>query len=119
MKRVLIVDDAAFMRMTIRTMLEKNGFEIAGEAENGRIGIKKYSELIPDIVTMDVTMPEVDGIVALKTIIQNNPKAKVLMITAMGQEFMVKDAIIAGAIGFIVKPFKEEALINALNLSLK
>lgn len=115
MIKVLIVDDAAFMRMTIRRMLEKNGFEVVGEAENGAEGIKKYSELHPDIVTMDITMPGVGGVEALKTIIQNDPKAKVIMCSAMGQECMVKEAVIAGAKSFIVKPFKEEHVLQTIN----
>jgi Response regulator containing CheY-like receiver domain and AraC-type DNA-binding domain len=114
MARVLVVDDAAFMRLSIKTMLEKNGFQVVGEAENGRIAIKKYAELSPDIVTLDITMPDMDGIEALKAIMKLNPGAKIIMITAMGQECMVKEAIIAGAKGFLVKPFKEEAVVNAL-----
>lgn len=115
MAKVLIVDDAAFMRMTIKTMLERNGFEIVAEAENGAVGVKKYLDLKPDIVTMDITMPEMTGIEALKAIRQQDPKAKVVMVTAMGQEGMVKDAIISGAKSFIVKPFKEEHVIQTLN----
>lgn len=115
MKKVLIVDDAAFMRLTLRGMLEKNGFEVIGEAENGVIAITKYKELNPDIVTMDVTMPEMDGIQALKQIIALDGNAKILMLTAMGQERMVREAVIAGARGFIIKPFREEAVISALN----
>lgn len=115
MKRVLIVDDAAFMRMAIKNILVKNGFEVVGEAENGKMGCEKYAELKPDVVTMDITMPEMDGVKALKVIKQYDPTAKVVMITAMGQESMVKDAIISGAKGFIVKPFKEENVLSALN----
>lgn len=115
MKKVLIVDDAAFMRMAIKNILEKNGFEVVGEAENGSVGYKKYMELKPDVVTMDVTMPEMDGIEALKKIKANDSKAKVIMITAMGQEPMVKEAILSGAKGFIVKPFKDETVLSALN----
>lgn len=115
MKRVLIVDDAAFMRMTIKNMLVKNGYEVVGEAENGRIAIEKYAELKPDVVTMDVTMPDVDGVKSLKAIRAYDSNAKIIMITAMGQESMVKDAILSGAKGFIVKPFKEENVVAALN----
>lgn len=115
MKRVLIIDDAAFMRMAIKNILVKNGFEVVGEAENGKIGCEKYAELKPDVVTMDITMPEMDGVQALKVIKQFDPSAKVVMITAMGQESMVKDAILSGAKGFIVKPFKEENVITGLN----
>jgi two-component system, chemotaxis family, chemotaxis protein CheY len=115
MTKVLIVDDATFMRFSIRTMLEKNGFEVVGEAENGVIGVKKYMELKPDVVTMDITMPEMSGIEALKAIKQYDPNAKIVMMSAMGQEGMVKEAILSGAKSFIVKPFKEEHVISTLN----
>lgn len=114
MIKVLIVDDAAFMRLAIRRMLEKNGIEVVGEAENGAEGIKKYFELLPDVVTMDITMPEVGGIEALKSIIQKDPKARIIMCSAMGQECMVKEAVIAGAKSFIVKPFKEEHVVQII-----
>ncbi len=114
MAKVLIVDDAAFMRMSIRLILERNGFEIIGEAENGLDAIHKYKELKPDIVTMDITMPVKTGIEALKEIKSFDPKAKVLMVSAMGQEPMVKEAIIAGAANFIVKPFNEEYIVKTL-----
>ncbi len=114
MKKVLVVDDAAFMRVTIKNMLVKNGYEVVGEAENGKIAIHKYHELRPDIVTMDITMPEMDGLCALKTIIQLDPNANIVMMTAMGQQGMVKEAVVSGAKGFIVKPFKEETVLSAL-----
>ena len=114
MARVLIVDDAAFMRVSIKNTLTKNGYEVIGEAENGRIGVEKYKELNPDIVTMDITMPEMSGLDALKEIMKMDPAAQVVMVSAMGQEAMVRDAIISGAKGFIVKPFKEEGIISAI-----
>jgi two-component system chemotaxis response regulator CheY len=114
MAKVLIVDDAAFMRISIKNMLVKHGYEVVGEAENGRVGVEKYKELVPDIVTMDITMPEMSGLDALKEIVKFNPKAKVIMVSAMGQEAMVRDAIISGAKGFIVKPFKEDGIIPAI-----
>jgi len=114
MTTVLIVDDAAFMRISIKNMLTKNGYEVVGEAENGRVGVEKYKELAPDIVTMDITMPEMSGIDALKEIIKFDASAKVVMVSAMGQEAMVRDAIISGAKGFIVKPFKEDGIIAAM-----
>jgi two-component system chemotaxis response regulator CheY len=113
-KKVLIVDDAAFMRAAIRTILERNGFEVVGEAENGAIGVRKYQKLRPDIVTMDITMPEMTGLEALKHIRSFDPDAKVVMITAMGQEHLVKEAILSGAKSFIVKPFKEDHVIQTL-----
>ena len=115
MAKVLIVDDAVFMRMAIRTILEKSGFEVVGEAENGAVGLQKYMECKPDIVTMDITMPEMDGIEALKAIRNYDSKAKVVMLSAMGQESKVKEAIMSGARSFIVKPFKEEHVIMTLN----
>lgn len=115
MTKVLIIDDAAFMRLSLREMLERNGFEIVGEAENGAMGVAKYSETNPDIVTMDVTMPKMDGVQTLKLIKQIDPEARVVMVTAMGQEGIVKEAVINGAKSFIVKPFKEERLVETLN----
>jgi len=115
MKRVLIVDDAAFMRMTIKNMLSNYEYEIVGEAENGLEAVEKYKELSPDIVTMDITMPELDGIQALRMIKKLNPGASVVMVSALGQEAKMKEAIIYGAKGFIVKPFKEEILLGALS----
>lgn len=114
MKKVLVVDDAAFMRMSIKMTLEKNGFTVVGEAENGKVAIEKYKELSPDIVTMDITMPEMTGTEALKTIIGFDKNANIIMISAMGQEYLVKEAILAGAKSFVVKPFSEEILVKAL-----
>ncbi|SFC91515.1 response regulator [Clostridium uliginosum] len=115
MKEVLIVDDSMFIRVTLRTMLEKNGFKVVGEAENGRVAIDKYKELKPDIVTMDITMPEMEGIESLQKIIEIDPDAKVIMLSAVGQEDNVKTSIMLGAKTFIVKPFKEEHLLKVLN----
>ena len=114
MATVLIVDDAAFMRISIKNMLTKNGYEVVGEAENGAIGVQMYNDLKPDIVTMDITMPEMSGLDALKEIQKLDSKAKVVMVSAMGQEAMVREAIVSGAKGFIVKPFKEEGIIAAM-----
>ncbi len=115
MKKVLIVDDAAFMRHTLKLMLEKNGYVVAGEADNGATGVKKYEEEKPDIVTMDITMPEMSGIDALKEIRKMDPSAKVVMISALGQESYVREAVLLGAKTFIVKPFKENHVIETLN----
>jgi len=112
--RVLIVDDAAFMRMMLKDILVKNGFEIAGEGENGAQAIDKYQELKPDVVTMDITMPEMDGISAVKQIKALDPNAKVVMCSAMGQQAMVIEAIQAGAKDFIVKPFQPDRVVEAL-----
>jgi two-component system chemotaxis response regulator CheY len=115
MKKVLIIDDAVFMRMTIKMMLEKNGYEVVGEAENGEVGVNLYKNLSPDIVTLDITMPVMDGLAALKEIRNIDSKAKVIMVSAMGQELMVKEAILNGAKTFLVKPFKEDVFVQTLN----
>ncbi|MDF2986062.1 MAG: response regulator [Eubacterium sp.] len=115
MLKVLVVDDAVFIRQALRLILERNGFTVAGEAENGRIAVQKYMELSPDIVTMDITMPEMDGIEAVKAIKAISPGSKIIMISALGQESHIREAIMAGATGFIVKPFKEESIIKALS----
>lgn len=114
MKKLLIVDDAAFMRFTIRNMLLNYEIEIIGEAANGAIGFEMYKQLRPDVVTMDITMPEMTGIEALKAIKAFDSQAKVIMVSAMGQESMVKESIISGAKTFIVKPFKEEFLYQTM-----
>ncbi|RPF55985.1 response regulator [Aquisalibacillus elongatus] len=113
--KVLIVDDAAFMRMMIKDILEKNGFEIVGEAEDGNQAVEQYKELKPDLVTLDITMPEKDGLTALKEIVGDDPGAKVVMCSAMGQQAMVIDAIQAGAKDFIVKPFQSDRVLEAIN----
>ncbi len=114
MSKVLIVDDAAFMRMMLRGILEKAGYEICGEATNGAQALEKYKELHPDIVTLDITMPEVDGISALRNIKSYDEKANVIMCSAMGQQVMVIEAIQAGAKDFIVKPFQADRVIEAI-----
>ena len=115
MKKILVVDDAAFMRLTLKTILKKNGFEVVGEAENGRKAIEMYKILNPEIVTMDITMPNMDGVEALGEIIKFDSKAKIIMLSAMGQEVKIKEAVLRGAKGFIVKPFKEDYLLKALS----
>ena len=112
--RVLIVDDAAFMRMMVKDILSKNGYEIVGEAENGMKALEKFQELKPDLVTMDITMPEMDGITAVKEIKKVDPNAKVVMCSAMGQQAMVIEAIQAGARDFIVKPFQADRVLEAI-----
>ena len=114
MARVLIVDDAACMRMMIKDILEKNGYEIAGEAANGAIAVEMYNKEKPDVVTMDITMPDMDGIEAVKNIRANDPNAKIIMCSAMGQQSMVMDAIKAGARDFIVKPFQADRVLEAV-----
>ena len=116
--RILIVDDAAFMRMMIKDILTKNGFEVVGEAADGSQAFEKYQELRPDLVTLDITMPEVDGIEALKLIRGFDTNARVIMCSAMGQQAMVIDAIQAGARDFIVKPFQAERVLEAVRKAL-
>lgn len=115
MSKVLIVDDAAFMRMMIKDILEKNGFEVVGEANNGIKAIELYKKEKPDVVTMDITMPDMDGIEAVKEIKSIDSDAKVIMCSAMGQQTMVMDAIKAGAKDFIVKPFQPDRVLESIN----
>ena len=115
MKRVLIADDAIFMRIALKTILERNGFEIVGEAEDGAIALEKYKLLRPDIITLDITMPVMDGLEALKQIKAFDKNAKVMMISAMGQETIVREAVMLGAIGFVIKPYKEETIAKAFS----
>ena len=112
--RVLIVDDAMFMRMMLKDILSKNGYEVVGEAANGKEAIDKYIELRPDLVLLDITMPEMDGIEALKKIKMIEPKAKIIMCSAMGQQAMVIEAIQNGALDFVVKPFQQDRVIESL-----
>ncbi|MCR5587255.1 MAG: response regulator [Lachnospiraceae bacterium] len=115
---ILIVDDAAFMRMMIKDILTKGGFNVVGEAENGISAIQKYRELKPDLVTMDITMPEMDGIQALKEIKKEDEAARVIMCSAMGQQAMVIEAIQSGARDFIVKPFQVDRVLEAVRKAL-
>ena len=116
-KNILICDDAAFMRMMIKDILTKNGYNVAGEAENGLKAVEKFKEVNPDLVLMDITMPEMDGIQALKEIKKIDGGAKVIMCSAMGQQAMVIESIQAGAKDFIVKPFQAERVIEACKLA--
>lgn len=114
MKRVMVCDDAAFMRMVIKDILVKNGYEIAAEAENGLKAVEQYPDAKPDLVLMDITMPEVDGIEAVRRIKALDPNANVIMCSAMGQQAMVIEAIQAGAKDFIVKPFQADRVLEAV-----
>lgn len=113
MATVLIVDDATFMRMMLKNMLVEAGHEVIGEAENGAEAVQRFQELKPDLVTMDITMPEMDGVTALKEIRAIDPAAKVIMCSAMGQQAMVIESIQAGAVDFVVKPFQAERVVEA------
>ena len=118
MKRVLVVDDAVFMRKTISGALLEAGFEVVGEARSGVEAVKKYKEFNPDIVTMDITMPDMDGIEAVKKIKEYDPNCKIIIISAMGQDAMVKAALAAGAVNFLVKPLKMETIVGTLKRAI-
>jgi two-component system chemotaxis response regulator CheY len=119
MTKVLVVDDAAFMRMMIKDILIKHGYEVVGEATNGAEAMVRYKELAPDLVTMDITMPEMDGITAVREIKKLDPNARIIMCSAMGQQAMVLEAIQAGAKDFIVKPFQADRVIDAVKKAMK
>ena len=118
MARILLCDDAAFMRMMLKNVLTEHGYEVVGEAANGAEGVEKYSQLKPDLVMMDITMPEMNGIDALKKIKENDSNANVIMCSAMGQQAMVIESIQAGAKDFIVKPFQVERVIEAVQKAI-
>lgn len=118
-KKILVVDDAAFMRMMIKDVLNKNGYSNLLEAENGANAFETYKAEKPDLVVMDITMPVMDGIQALKAIKEFDSNAKVIMCSAMGQEAMVMDAVSSGALDFIVKPFKPDRVIQAVSKALE
>ena len=117
MARVLVVDDALFMRKMLSDILKKEGFEVVGESDNGKDAVDKYKELKPDLVTMDIVMPkmeEIDGIAAVREIVKSDPQAKIIMVSAMGQHALVVEAIQAGAKDFIVKPFQPSRVVEAI-----
>jgi len=118
MARILVADDAAFMRMMIKNILTQNGHEVVGEAENGAEAVARYAELKPDVTTMDITMPEKDGIAALKEIIAADPAAKVVMCSALCQEAKVIESIRSGAKDFVVKPFQHDRVLSAVTKAL-
>ena len=117
MAKVLVVDDALFMRKMLSDILKKEGFDVIGEADNGKDAIEKYKELKPDLVTMDIVMPkmeEIDGIAAVREIVKLDPQARIIMVSAMGQHALVVEAIQAGAKDFIVKPFQPSRVVEAM-----
>lgn len=118
MARILVADDAAFMRMMLKDILGKAGHEVVGEASNGKEAARLYGELSPDLVTMDITMPDSDGIEGLKLIMEKDPSARVVMCSAMGQQAMVLEAIGAGARDFVVKPFDAARVTEAAGKAL-
>ncbi|WAH36408.1 response regulator [Alicyclobacillus dauci] len=114
MAKIMVVDDAAFMRMMLKNLLTEGGHEVVAEAGNGREAVQLYEAHRPDVVTMDITMPEMDGLEAVKAIMALDPNAKVVMCSAMGQQDMVIDAIKSGAKSFLVKPFQKEKVLEEI-----
>ena len=114
MKRILLVDDSMVMRKILSDILTANGYEICGEAADGVDAVRKYNELKPDLVTMDITMPNMDGIAALRKIKENNPDANCIMCSSMGQEPLLIEAVQCGAKDFIIKPFKADKILRAV-----
>jgi two-component system chemotaxis response regulator CheY len=122
MARIMVVDDAIFMRQMLSNILKSEGYEICGESSNAKEAVEKYKELKPDLVTMDIVMPmmeELDGIGAVREILKTDPNAKILIISVMGQESLVTKALDAGAKDFIIKPFKSERVIEVVKGILK
>lgn len=111
---VLVCDDAVFMRTMVSDILSQAGFTVVGEAENGKQAVEKYQQLRPDLVTMDIIMPEMGGIEAVKKITQFDPGARILMCSAMGQQSLVQEALQAGARDFVVKPFQPSRVLEAV-----
>ncbi len=117
--RVLVVDDAAFMRAMLREALTNSGFQVVAEASNGEEAVARYEESKPDVVTMDITMPQMDGVQAVREILRRDPSARVVMVSAMGQQALVVEAIQAGARDFVVKPFDQARLVEAIRRALR
>lgn len=118
-KTVLIIDDTAFMRMILRSILEKASYEVIGEAEDGVQGVELYEQLVPSLVTMDITMPRMDGITAIREIKKIDENARIIVVSAMGQKTLVIEALNAGAKDFVVKPFQPERIAKALEYNCK
>jgi two-component system chemotaxis response regulator CheY len=119
MKSILVVDDAAFMRLMLKDILSQNGYAVVGEAKNGVEAVEAYRKMKVDLVTMDITMPEMDGITAIKHIRALDPASRIIVCSAMGQQTMVLEAIQAGARDFIVKPFQAERVLDAVKKALR
>jgi len=117
-KKILIVDDAAFIRTMVKDILVPRGFEIVGEATNGNEAVQKYMELKPDLVTMDITMREKDGLEAAREILQKDPNARIIMVTALGQEQLLVESFKIGVKDFVVKPFEPERILSAVEKAL-
>lgn len=115
MMKFLIADDSNFMRILLKSILIEKGYEIIGEAKNGKMAVEKYKELMPDIVTLDITMDDMDGIEALRKIKEYDANAKAIMISAMGQEGIIREALQLGAKGFLIKPFDKEKVFSTIS----
>ena len=118
MARVLVVDDAAFMRKVVSDALSSGGHEVVGEATNGSEAVERFQELRPELTTLDITMPEKDGLAALREILTLEPSAKIIMCSALGQESKVLEAIKSGAKDFVVKPFQPDRVLDAIGKAL-
>ncbi len=118
MTKIMVVDDAAFMRMMLKNILNQNGYKVTGEATDGAEAVEKYNIVKPDLVTMDIVMPNMTGIEAVKGIRENHPNAKIVMCSALGQQAMVKEALEAGAVDFILKPFRKEQVLEIIGKAL-
>ncbi|MEA4871745.1 MAG: response regulator [Synergistaceae bacterium] len=117
--KILIADDSAYMRSILKDLLLRNGYDVIGEAENGKEVLGLYGKLKPDVVAMDIIMPEMSGIQALKEIKENYPEARVVMSAAMGQQHLVVEAIRAGAADFFIKPVQAERVVEAIDKALR
>lgn len=117
--KILIADDSAYMRSILKDLLLRNGYDVAGEAENGKEVLALYEKLKPDVVAMDIMMPEMSGIQALKEIKEKYPEAKVVMAAAMGQQNLVVEAVRAGASEFFIKPVQAERVVEAIEKTLQ
>jgi two-component system chemotaxis response regulator CheY len=117
-KRVLVVDDANFIRTIVKDILTPHGFEICGEAVNGNEAVQKYRMLKPDLVTLDITMKEKDGMEAARDILKEFPEARIVMVTALGQEKLLLDSLALGVKDFVVKPFEAERVVSAVQKAL-
>ncbi len=119
MAKILICDDSAFMRMILKKLLTDHGYDVVGEAGDGKQAVQMYRECKPDLITMDITMPKMDGIQAVQLIHEENPLVRIIMVTALGQKAIITDAIKAGASDFIVKPFDPEQVMKTIKKVLK
>lgn len=119
MARVMVVDDAGFMRHALRGILERHGHQVIGEAATGYEAVQVYQSVKPDVVTMDITMPDLDGVSAVQAILKVDPKARIIMCSAIGAQSRVLDAIQAGAKDYVIKPFEEDRVVSAINQALK